>query len=46
MEELTVEDVPHLECVLGVVHLIAAITVVAYPFMGILLVNLYSSTTT
>jgi hypothetical protein len=24
MEELTVEDVPHLECVLGVVHLIAA----------------------
>jgi hypothetical protein len=43
MEELTVKDAPHLECVLGDVHLRADITIVAYPFMSILLVNLYTS---
>jgi hypothetical protein len=46
MEELTVKDAPHLECVLGDVHLRADIAIVAYPFMSILLVNLYSSATT
>jgi hypothetical protein len=44
-EELTVEDVLRLECLLGDVHLGADITVVAYLLMSILLVNLYSPAT-
>jgi hypothetical protein len=45
IEELTVEDVLRLECLLGDVHLGADITVVAYLLMSILLVNLYSPAT-